>query len=196
MPVEASWFPSSEQKEVNEINAYEKPVTELYEELTPRMQPNSIGIFMKMQTLKGGKDDSDVVQVYMDNYLKPMQKKMALNSQHVKLAKEDDQKRLELLPQLMQGHLLELQQAIQSQNAVDQRKEVEEVLETLTEYLGLVKLGGYEVQEYVQPGAGLSGGMGESGKPLANDKELFGPLSCEWWGKVRVEGSNACTEKK
>lgn len=116
--------------------------------------------------------------------------------------------RLEVLPQLMLGHILELQQAIQAQNAVDQRKEVQEVLETLTEYLGLVKQGGYEVQEYIRPGKAVknaynegkdaSNGSEDDGdmKAVPNDKELFGPLSCEWWGKVRVEGSNACTEKK
>lgn len=46
LPAQAVWFPSAEQKEVSDINAYEKTVTELYDELTPRMQPNSIGTLL------------------------------------------------------------------------------------------------------------------------------------------------------
>ena len=63
-------------------------------------------------------------------------------------------------------------------DAKEQAKEVDEVRETLAEFL---KLAGtkYEVAPF---------------KPIRplTDKELFGPLGCEFWGKKRIPGSNAC----
>ena len=96
----------------------------------------------------------------------------------IKLSDDEQQKRLQILPQLMKGHILELDQAIASLSAKEQEKEVEEIVETLIEYLNLVK-NQYEVVMY-QPVKALS------------DNALFGPLGCEFYGKVRVPGSNGC----
>ncbi len=98
----------------------------------------------------------------------------------IKLKNDEQQKRLEILPQLMKGHILELDQAITSLSAKEQEKEVEEIVETLNEYLNLVK-NQYEVEMF-QPVKAIS------------DKDLFGPLGCEFYGKQRVPGSNACRE--
>jgi hypothetical protein len=102
---------------------------------------------------------------------------MAEASSKLKVA-EQSQSRLELLPALMQGHLLELEQAIREQKAESQAKEVAEIQETLAEFL-LLCSAKYEVTPYVPTRA-------------LTDKELFGPLGCEFWGKKRVQGSNAC----
>jgi len=83
-----------------------------------------------------------------------------------------------VLPSLMKGHILELTDAIKKQKAEPMRKEVEEVRETLAEFLKL-SASKYEVEPY-RPARQIS------------DKELFGPLGCEFWGKKRVPGSNAC----
>lgn len=96
----------------------------------------------------------------------------------LKLKDEEAQKRVEILPQLMKGHILELNQAIQEMKATSQAKEVEEVQETLAEFLKLASLS-YEVKPYTPI------------RPLT-DAELYGPLGCEFWGKKRVPGSNAC----
>lgn len=99
----------------------------------------------------------------------------------VKLKLEGDAKsRIEVLPSLMKGHILELQQAITEQKAESQAREVEEVQETLAEFLVLASQK-YEVQPYIPV------------RPLS-DKELYGPLGCEFWGKKRVPGSNACAD--
>jgi len=96
----------------------------------------------------------------------------------LKLTDEEAQKRVEILPQLMKGHILELNQAIQEMKASSQSKEVEEVQETLAEFLKLAS-NQYEVKPYTPV------------RPLT-DAELYGPLGCEFWGKKRVPGSNAC----
>ncbi len=55
--------------------------------------------------------------------------------------------------------------------------------ETLAEFIKLAATNpNYEVTPYTVS------------RPLS-DKELYGPLGCEWWGKVRVPGSNACIPK-
>ena len=61
------------------------------------------------------------------------------------------------------------------------RVKVEEVFETLNEFLDLASKK-YEVQRYVDV-------------KQISDKDLYGPLGCEFWGKDRAEGSNACVEK-
>ena len=132
------------------------------------------------QQLKGGKDDSDVVLLYNINYVIPLQKKMDEVAPKLKLDAET-QERVETLPKLMLGHSLELKEAIKSQKADEQLKEVEEVFETLNEFLDLASKK-YEVQRYVDV-------------KQISDKDLYGPLGCEFWGKDRAEGSNACVEK-
>jgi hypothetical protein len=129
------------------------------------------------KVLKGGKEDSDVVLTYMETYIKPCQQKMSLVAPKLGLA-DADQKRAEILPQLMKGHIIELTQAIKEQKAESQAREVEEVQETLAEFLKLAS-SKFTVLPYVAT------------RPLT-DSELFGPLGCEFWGKQRVPGSNAC----
>ena len=128
--------------------------------------------------LKDSKEDSDVVQNYLQNKISPMQVKMESLSKKLKLGSEDNQNRLETLPLLMKGHMAELKQAISKMNSKQEAQEVEEVQETLADFLKLASAK-YEVTPYIPV------------RPLS-DKELYGPLGCEWWGKARVPGSNAC----
>eukprot|EP01035_Chromulina_nebulosa_P018075 gene18075-23723_t len=176
----AGFFESDEQSAINEISNYQKPVFELLDQLRPSDIPNSIGVFSKTQLLKGGKEDSDVVLSYLETYIKPLQKKLESTSKLIKLPVESDQSRLELLPLLLKGHIIELTQAINEQSATSQAREVQEVQETLAEYLKLVS-SSYKVDPFIPA------------RPLT-DKELFGPLGCEFWGKKRLEGSNSCID--
>lgn len=128
-----------------------------------------------------GVEDSNVVKTYEEVHIKPLQNAMEKSLNVIKLKNDEQQKRLEILPQLMKGHILELDQAIASLSAKEQEKEVEEIVETLNEYLNLVK-NQYEVEMF-QPAKAIS------------DKDLFGPLGCGFYGKQRVPGSNACVEK-
>jgi hypothetical protein len=140
MPRRASAFElfgSASQKAVNDVSSFQKPVYELLSQLRPSNVPNAVGVYSTTQQLKGGKDDSDVVLLYLLNYITPLQKKMEESAGKLGLADALAQERLELLPKLMQGHMLELRAAIQSMKAEEQRKEVEEVYETLTEFLKL-----------------------------------------------------------
>ena len=109
-----------------------------------------------------------------------MQIAMAAIAPKLKLA-EEDQKKAELQPLLLKGHIAELNQAITSMSVKDQLREVEEVQETLATFL---KLAGtkYDVKAFIPA------------RPLS-DAELFGPLGCEFWGKKRAPGSNACIDK-
>jgi hypothetical protein len=175
-------FSSPEQSLVDELSDLQRPVVELADQLKPTLQPNPVGVYLELQVLKDGKDDSDVVLLYSEKYIKPLQAKMALVAPKIaELAKESsDKERIALLPQLMKGHILELAEAIKRQKASEELKEVQEVQETLSEFLLQASKVGLEVQPFIPT------------RPLS-DKELFGPLGCEWWGRKRVEGSNACT---
>ena len=175
-----SFFPSEAQKGVDAVASYQKNIYELVNMLKPNMVPNALGVYSMQQQLKGGKDDSDVVLLYNINYVIPLQKKMDEVAPKLKLDAET-QERVETLPKLMLGHSLELKEAIKSQKADEQLKEVEEVFETLNEFLDLASKK-YEVQRYVDV-------------KQISDKDLYGPLGCEFWGKDRAEGSNACVEK-
>ena len=135
-------------------------------------------MYASTQVLKGSKEDADVVTTYLYTYISPMQKKMEEVAKNLKLPQESDQTRVEILPALMKGHMLELQQAIKEQKFDEMAKEVEEVQETLAEFLKLASTA-YSVTPFVAT------------RPLS-DSELFGPLGCEFWGKTRVPGSNAC----
>ena len=57
-------------------------------------------------------------------------------------------------------------------------KESLEVQETLQEFLKLASAK-FDVTLYVEPAR-------------ISDKDLFGPLGCEFYGKTRIPGSNAC----
>ena len=135
-------------------------------------------MYASTQVLKGSKEDADVVTTYLYTYITPLQKKMDEVAKNLKLPQESDQTRVEILPALMKGHTLELQQAIKEQKFDEMAKEVEEVQETLAEFLKLSSTK-YTVTPFVAT------------RPLS-DSELFGPLGCEFWGKKRVPGSNAC----
>lgn len=153
----AGFFESSEQSLVNGIAKYQAPVAELLDQLRPTELPNSIGVYSKQQLLRGGPEDSAVVLNYLETYIKPCQIKMADAAPQLKLD-EESQKRLELLPALMKGHILELQQAINEQKAESQAREVEEVQETLAEFL-LLASKKYEVTPY-KPSRPLSDKVG------------------------------------
>lgn len=104
-------------------------------------------------------------------------------STQLKLSNEASQTRLLVLPLLMKGHIAELSQAITEQKASSQEREVEEVQETLAEFLKLAStIPSVTVTPYVPP------------RPLT-EKDYLGPLGCEFWGKVKATGSNACIEK-
>lgn len=170
-------FPSESQQSIYNVAAYRKQVKELMYMLKPNPQINAVGVSANIQLLKDTKEDSDVVSNYMEQVIKPLQMKMTIAAPKLKLD-EENQKRVEILPALMKGHILELTQAISQISAKEQLKEVEEVEETLEEFLTLAS-SKYKVPDFLPF------------KPLG-DKELFGPLGCEFYGKKRVEGSNAC----
>lgn len=178
MRANAGLFSSQEQDQLDEIAKFQKPIAELLDQLRPTNTPNAIGVYSNSQILKGGKEDSDVVLGYMEFYIKPCQRVMESVAGRLKLSSEEDQKKAELQPLLMKGHIAELTQAIQSMKAVDQEREVKEVFDTLADFLKLASTK-YTVQPYIPS------------RPLT-DAELFGPLGCQFWGKKRVEGSNAC----
>ena len=185
------FFNSAEQDLINKIASSQKQVNDVLYQLKPNDTPNSVGVYIKQQILKGGKEDSDVVANYLQLFIKPLQENMLKlqSSGAIKFADSQVQDRFNVLPLLMKGHILELEQAIVSQKADEQAKEVEEVQETLLEFLKLVKSipssndpsqSKYDVTIYVPS------------QPLS-DKDLFGPLGCEFYGKKRIPGSNACT---
>ena len=174
----AGLFTSEEQDQIERIASFQRPIFELLDQLRPSVVPNTVGVYAQTQILKGGKEDSDVVLNYLETYIKPCQSKMLEAASKLKLANAADQTRIELLPLLMMGHILELNQAIKDMKADSQAREVEEVTETLAEYLKLAS-SKYSVNVYVAPRA-------------LTEKEYLGPLGCEFWGKKRVEGSNAC----
>lgn len=80
----------------------------------------------------------------------------------------------------MKGHILELTDAIRAERMDRQTKEVEEVQETLTDFLKLASTK-YEVKLYSKP-------------QTLSDAQLYGPMGCEYWGKHRASGSNLCAE--
>ena len=174
----AGFFQSDEQDAIDNLSSYQKPVFELLDQLRPSLVPNAVGVYIQTQVLKGGKEDSDVVLNYLENYIKPCQKKMSEIASKLQLANPADQTRIELLPLLMKGHILELGQAITTMKSEDQAKEVAEVSETLAEYL-VLSSSKYKVERFVPP-------------RMLSDKEYLGPFGCEFWGKKRVEGSNYC----
>lgn len=171
------FLPSAEQSIIDDISNFQKPIFELIEQLKPTMQPNPVGVYIEQQILKDGPDDAAVVLLNMEGYIKPVQKKMAEVAPKLDLTGADAE-RLNILPNLMKGHILELTEAIKKQKASEELKEVEEVQETLAEFLKLASTK-YEVEPF-KPTRALT------------DKELFGPLGCEFWGKSRIEGSNGC----
>lgn len=164
----AGLFLSDEQEAVNSLAIFQKPVYDLLEQLRAG----------KNQVLKGGVEDSNVVQQNLNIYIVPLQAKMAEVAPKLKLKDAASQTRIELLPLLMKGHILELTQAVKEGKAPSQFKEVEEVQETLAEYLKLAS-SKYTVAEFIPP------------RPFT-DAEFFGPFGCEYWGKKRVEGTNKC----
>jgi hypothetical protein len=177
----AGWFSSAQQDLLDDISRYQKPVAQLLEQLRPNDIPNAIGIYTRTQLLKGGAEDSTVVYNYLANYINPLQEKMATIAPQLQLPNKEDQQKVETLPLLMKGHILELEQAIKSEKAPDQEREVSEVQETLADFLKLSATK-YNIIPYVP------------NRPLS-DKELFGPLSCEFWGKTRIPGSNQCSNE-
>lgn len=164
----AGLFMSDEQEAINSLAIFQKPVYDLLEQLRAG----------KNQVLKGGVEDSNVVQQNVNIYIVPLQAKMAEVAPKLKLTDAASQTRIELLPLLMKGHILELTQAIKEGKAPSQFKEVEEVSETLAEYLKLAS-SKYTVTAFIAP------------RPFT-DAEFFGPFGCEYWGKKRVEGTNKC----
>ena len=77
--------------------------------------------------------------------------------------------------------MLELQQAIKAEDATFQAREVAEVQETLDDFLKLASTK-YDVKKYKKPVA-------------LTDAEQFGIFGCQFYGKVRAEGSNKCIEQ-
>jgi len=170
-------FPSAEQSAVDDIGSYQKMVHELLDLLKPTTQVDALGQYVTRQTLKDTLEDANVVENYKQRIIIPLQVKMEKLAPKLFLDAEV-QKRVETLPLLMKGHIAELSVAVKQMSSKDQAREVEEVKDTLEEFLQLAS-SKYEVDPYVP-------------SRFLTDKELFGPLGCEFWGKRRVIGSNAC----
>ena len=180
-PAQARFFASDVQNKVDQIAAFQRPINDLLDQLKPVSSPNAIGIYSNTQILRGGKEDANVVLTYLSTYIQPLQQQMATLAPLLSLPSAEAQEKAEVKPLLMKGHIAELNQAINEMNFLSQAKEITEVQETLAEFLKLAALK-YEVTPFVPT------------RPLT-DAELFGPLGCEFWGKKRAEGSNACIEK-
>lgn len=136
---------------------------------------------LKSKQLKGGKDDSATVVRYMDAHYKPLQEKMVTLAPKMKVGDEEKQKRLETLPLLLKGHLFELAAAARTGVAAEQLQEMEEVAESVDEFLALARESGrYQVRDYLGPA------------PEFDVKREYGPFACEFWGKVRLPESNVC----
>ena len=104
------FLPSSEQSAVDAIASYQLPIFQLQEQLKTSPTANAVGIVVETQVLKDGPEDSAVVLVNMETYIKPLQKKMEglAPSLATILEAKEDKERVILLPQLMKGHILEL----------------------------------------------------------------------------------------
>lgn len=178
----AGLFTSEEQDIIDDISTFQKPINEVIDQLKPNLVPNAVGVYTSTVQLKGGKEDSDVVRSYMEVYIKPLQLKMEKSILKLSLKDSAENDRMKLLPSIMKGHIFELTQAIDEMKATNQLKELEEVQETLAEFLKLAS-SKYQIKPFIPS------------RPLT-DAELFGPLGCEFWGKKRVPGSNACIEIK
>jgi hypothetical protein len=135
---------------------------------------------LKSKQLKGGKEDSATIIRYMDAHYKPLQAKMLDLAPKLKLADGEKQKRAELLPLLLKGHLAELTAAARTGVANEQLQEMEEVAESVDEFLALAKEGGKVVKSYLGPA------------PEFDITREYGPFACEFWGKVRLPESNIC----
>jgi len=179
-PAVSGFFSSKEQDAVDSVASFQKPVDNLLSQLSVIDQPNAIGVYAKQQLLRGSKEDSDVVATYLNVYIRPLQEKMAQAVQVITVTDSSNQERFKTLPLLMKGHILELEDAIRAQKADAQAREVQEVKETLDEFLKIAAtVPSLSVPFYQTP------------KP-ASDAELFGPFGCQFYGKSRVPGSNAC----
>lgn len=132
---------------------------------------------LKSKTLKGGEEDSIVVYRTARAFLDPLQAKMLEVAPTLGLAAEA-QKRVELLPLLMKGHLLELDAACRSKDAKEQLQEALEVQETLEEFLTLAGVK-YTITR-PEPR--------RSATPL----EYYSIFGCEAYGQKRRENSNQC----
>ena len=175
------FLPSSEQTVVDEIASSQLPIYQLQEQLRPSMIPNAIGVMTETQVLRDDPESSAVVLNYMETYIKPLAKKMEALAPTLSgiLETKEDQERVLLLPQLMRGHIVELTEAIKQRKSGEEKKEVDEVQETLAEFLKFSSKAKFEFEPLTPP------------RPLT-DKEIFGPLGCEYWGRKRIEGSNTC----
>jgi regulator of protease activity HflC (stomatin/prohibitin superfamily) len=169
---------SYQQDEIDKIATYQRPVADLLNQLTPQNVPNVIGVVTSTKMLNGGKEDSNVVLENLEHVIKPCQIEMEKVSVSLGLEPPELQSKVEVLPKLMKGHMLELSQAINAQSAEQQAREVKEVQETLDEFLQLAS-SKYKFKPYV-PSVAMS------------DADMFGPFGCEFWGKVRKPESNKC----
>ena len=175
------FLPSQEQSGVDQLVRYQRPIVELGDQLKPTLMANPVGIWVEQQMLKDSAEDSAVVLVNMETYIKPMLKQMETLAPLIakRMGTTAEQERVVVLPQLMKGHILELTQAIKQQSSKEEAKETDEIIETLGEFLKLSREGGLDVEPFVPIRA-------------LTDKELFGPLGCEFWGRTRIPGSNTC----
>ena len=146
-------FPSKEQVSINNIADYRKIVDELVFMLTPNQQANAVGTYASVQLLKDSKEDCDVVATYLNTKFKPLQIKMKDIASKLNLP-DEKQTRIELLPNLMLGHTLELSQAIKSKSSKEELKEVLEIKQTLEEFLVLASTK-YNVNDLKLDGAPL-----------------------------------------
>lgn len=158
---------SKEQLAVEALAGYRAPVADVIRQL-------------KAQELRGGRDDSAVVTNYAKKYFEPLQADMAQLAKGLKLA-EEDQKKAETQPLLMKGHLLELAQACAAGDAKEQLEEMEEVQETLDDFLKLAATK-YTVPEML---------LGRA----ATSVEYYSIFGCEFWGLKNKPDSNVCEPK-
>ncbi|CAM9097550.1 unnamed protein product [Pylaiella littoralis] len=127
--------------------------------------------------LQGGTEDSAVVSRVLEIQLKPMQETMLKVAPVMELAGREARDRARLLPSIMKGHLLELEMACGTKNAKEQLQEVQEVRETLDEFIALAKTR-YNIKPLDVPGA-----------PEGDQLGIFG---CSFYGMKRTDDSSLC----
>ncbi|CAM9731474.1 unnamed protein product [Ectocarpus sp. 4 AP-2014] len=132
---------------------------------------------LKAGALKGGPEDSVVVLRVLEVYLEPMQEEMLKVAPLMQLAGRESRERVKLLPLIMKGHLLELKAACGTKDAKEQLEEVQEVRETLDEFIALAKTR-YEIAPLDPEGA--------------PDGDQLGIFGCSFYGMKRTDGSSRC----
>ncbi|CAM9499484.1 unnamed protein product [Choristocarpus tenellus] len=142
------------------------------------LQPvNKLEQDLRSGALKGGADDSAVVLRYIEAYLQPLRDTMLEAVPLLQLSAKGSKERADTLPLLMKGHIIELKMACKTGDPKEQLKEVEEVKETLEEFLSLVAKANYDISTMEEDASSQLSAEGDD----AADKYM-GVFGCKTFG--------------